>query len=179
MVYTEEQIKTAELTCTDCKCTKLASTFSKSFNKETKRYYVQKLCNKCHYIRKRKRYADKNEDYRAKQKYNELYTLEGRASLLRNRCKQRAKRDGYDFDLSKSNIVGKLKDGVCEVTGINFHFGELNIHPYAPSIDRLDKNKGYIDNNIQVVCMIYNFCKNEFTDSDVFDFIRKVKVNGI
>ena len=138
-------------------------------------YYFSYKCSKCCY---KKRSVDKeiNNIYINRQREKENFTIEGRASMLRNRCKQRAKIYNKDFNLSIEKIIELLKTGICAKTNISLIMDDSKYNPYAPSIDRIDNNKGYTDDNIQITCMIYNFCKNQFTEIQVDDFIKKAKI---
>ena len=42
------------------------------------------------------------------------------------------------------------------------------------SVDRIDNHKGYVPGNIQFVCMIANFAKNVFSESDLLMFCSAV-----
>lgn len=176
-VYKNNYLLTVFQVCDVCSKEKPIKKFVWEYYKPTDSYYADKKCSTCKYLAKRKKYEDRQEDYLARQRHKELYTIDGRALLLRNRCKQRSRRDGIHFNLSKQIIIDKLKTGKCEITGIDFYFGELCLHPFAPSIDKINPKLGYIDDNIRVVCMIYNFCKNEFSDEQVNEFIYRASCN--
>jgi len=139
-------------------------------------YYFNYTCNKCEYKRKLKMHNGSIISYNATQTYKENFTIEGRASMLRNRCKQRAKKYNYDFSLTKEYIISLLENGVCEKTNIKLIIDDSTYHPYAPSIDRIDNNKGYTNDNIQVTCMIYNFCKNKFSEEQVNEFFKDMRL---
>jgi len=168
-----------DLKCSDCNKLKPAKNFtSRAVNGVKGKYlYIEKNCNECNYIVRKKKYEHRKKEY-SKTQYNKQYnTIDGRASLLVYRCRQRAKRCGIDCQLDIDNIHEKLLKGVCEVTGVILEFSQGDYNPYSPSIDRIDSGKGYVDGNIQVVCMIYNFMKNKFTTKQVLEFIEKIKIN--
>ena len=176
--YTKEQIKSLvednfTCECKTCKKFKCITKFPRKLNVKNNKYYYERRCENCRYKHKVKNYNIL--DYAKAYKEKVESTVEGRASLMRNRCKQRAKKYGYEFDLDKDLIINKLKKGVCEATNIPLVISNLDYNPYAPSIDRINSNKGYTNDNIQVTSMIYNFCKNKFTSEQVNDFINKLK----
>lgn len=138
--------------------------------------YYSHTCNVCQYKKWLIRNEHKRDRYVKNQRQREFFTIKGRATMLRNRCKTRARKHGLQFSLSKEIIIEKLKKGVCEQTKIPLVMVKDPCNPYSPSIDRIDNNKGYTDDNIQIVCTIYNFCKNQFTDLDVKQFIREAKI---
>ncbi len=46
--------------------------------------------------------------------------------------------------------------------------------PNRASVDRIDSARGYEKDNIQIVCMMYQFAKNSWSDADVEIFCRAV-----
>jgi len=89
-------------------------------------------------------------------------------------AKERAKLRDLEFNLSIDWIYEQISSGKCSVTGIDYQFSEFN--PFQPSIDRIDRHKGYTQDNCQAVVLMYNYCKNRFTDADVEYFIKNSKV---
>lgn len=151
----------------------------KSFTKKKEKndlYYIAYKCNNCQYKTKLEKYGNRVDLYTATQRNKELNTIEGRARLLRNRCKQRAKVRNMEYSLTINKVIELLRPLKCKITNIKLELGEFNYNPYAPSIDRIDNSLGYTDDNIQIVCVIYNFCKNEFTDKQVKKFITDARV---
>lgn len=132
-----------------------------------------KTCPKCIYIKKKLKYKNNLSLYNATLIKNQNFTLKGRASYFNNHCRNRARIQNKEFNLDKEYIEKLLSPLKCSVTGIPLHLDDKKYNPYSPSIDRIDNFKGYIKGNIQVVCQIYNFCKNQFTDEQVKDFITK------
>jgi hypothetical protein len=98
-------------------------------------------------------------------------TLEGRAKLLFNNAKDRARRTGKEFDLTEEWIIEILKNGICQATGIPFDLeqgdGQGQGRAWGPSLDRIDNSEGYTKDNTQVVCWIYNRAKGVGSHSDV------------
>ena len=48
---------------------------------------------------------------------------------------------------------------------------------FLPSVDRLDNNRGYMMDNIQIVCMGYNNAKNRYDEKYVREWISSIKSN--
>lgn len=176
--YTKEQIDSMKLSdihiqsCIKCMQVKLCRKFGHKLHRPTGVYYINTVCYQCEYKRKLEVHGNSIASYNENQRRKVENTIEGRAMYLRNCCKQRAKVRNMEFNLSKEVIIEKLRYGRCEVTGIVFQLGTLSNNPYSPSIDRVDNTGGYTDDNIQLVCAMYNFCKNEYTDDQVKEFIR-------
>lgn len=75
-------------------------------------------------------------------------------------AKQRAKRAGIEFSLSKDDIV--IPD-VCPVFGFPLKREKCNQWKTSPSIDRIDNTKGYTADNIIVVSRRANILKRDAT----------------
>lgn len=87
------------------------------------------------------------------------------------------------FDLDKQFLyeLYDLQGGKCAVTGINFELDKnsnFRKRPFAPSLDRIDSNQGYVKSNIRFVCTIVNIALNEFGDI-IFDRMCKAYVENI
>jgi hypothetical protein len=80
------------------------------------------------------------------------------------RIKDRAKRNGTDFNVTLEYVRDLCQVEVCAVTGIPFDYSETHHmwRPFAPSIDRIDCTKGYIKGNIRIVCVMVNLAINQF-----------------
>jgi len=86
------------------------------------------------------------------------------------KLEKRARRKNIPFSLTPNWIRDKLDAGRCEVTGLPFKtHRDPYVNPYYPSIDRVDSNKGYTENNCQMVCHMYNTAKCEFPE-EVFAY---------
>jgi len=164
-----------ERKCKQCENSKLLTSFQRKLEKNNLIYFNY-VCNKCAYDKRKEKYKEKTQSYLKSQKNKEFFTIEGRASMLIHRVKNRAKNYNMEFSLTKENIIKSLEKGKCCKTNIPFVLNDKPYNPYSPSIDRIDNNKGYIDGNVQIVCMIYNFCKNQFAEEDVEHFIKNAKL---
>jgi hypothetical protein len=93
-------------------------------------------------------------------------TFEGMTSLMEkwnwSCCKL-----GQQFHLT--HIMGKrILEGDREALGINSLL--------LPSIDRIDNNKGYTMDNIQIVSMAYNQMKNIYSEESIMEWINAIKI---
>jgi hypothetical protein len=137
-----------------------------------------------HYKRKtksvQKKIDDKNRELERKEmrrKYFENYAknnpIKYRARTLWNSAYSRSKSKNLDFDLSIEWVESRLREGICSVTGLPFEIkqysknGHLDkLSPYAPSIDRIDSDKGYTMDNTQIVLNNYNKFKSDSRTED-------------
>ena len=46
------------------------------------------------------------------------------------------------------------------------------------SLDRIDSSKGYIDGNVEFVCYGINLAKNNFSKSEMLNFINSIRYDG-
>lgn len=93
----------------------------------------------------------------------------GRARILHYSAKKRASLSGVEFTLERFVIETYLEIGHCWMTGFKFDYSsptDASRNPFAPSIDRKNNSKGYIAENVQVVCNIYNTGKNDYNELD-------------
>lgn len=119
------------------------------------------MCRDCWHIKNEKR-------GRAKSRYNsnrwsQPLTPEARLRIY-NMVGNARKRGG---NLKVRDIVELCLD-FCKT---HYHVWAPG-HPFSPSIDRLDNNKGYYKDNIRIVWHIENLCRNRFSIEDVDLFCR-------
>jgi len=168
---------TGTFTCVTCNTNKLKFYFKDKKNKTG--YSYRKTCSECCYKKRKEKYGVKIQEYRDVQHFKEQTTIEGRASLLLNRCKRRARIYGKEINITYQDILELLSFKECKVTGIPLVINRDKPNPFSPSVDRIDNKKGYIKSNIQITCYIYNMCKNLFKDEDVVDFVTKFYNNKL
>lgn len=87
-------------------------------------------------------------------------------------AKSRSKQKGWDFDLDldwlRSNAIS-----VCPKSGLEIDYSmEIKMNPRAPSIDRVNSNKGYTKDNCIIVSWIYNCGKNCYTENILYKICK-------
>ena len=89
--------------------------------------------------------------------------LEKRAESLVANCRTRARRRDLAFDLDGmvTEIQRRIDAGKCEVTGALFDLSPGRKWN-SPSIDRIDAKRGYLPNNIRVVCQAMNLAMGDW-----------------
>ena len=77
---------------------------------------------------------------------------------MHQRAKQRCAKSGLEFDIKVDDIV--IPDE-CPILGIkiNMNSGKSGAYINSPSLDRIDNNKGYTKDNIQVISQLANAMK--------------------
>lgn len=97
----------------------------------------------------------------------------GRANKLMCNIRKRSKEKGQKYDITLDWLEERLALGVCQVTGFPFDF-ETPRSPYSPSIDKIDPEKGYTQDNGQVVIWMYNTAKGSWSHEDVMKMVRRL-----
>ena len=117
---------------------------------------------------------NKNHVYRA--------TIGGRASLLISNAKRRCRDKNIEFHLTRQWVEEHLARNTCEITGMLFDFGPpiggVSRMINAPSLDRIDKNKHYTEDNTRVILWAVNCALAEY-GTEVMLPILKATVKGI
>lgn len=86
------------------------------------------------------------------------------AELMLRRAKARARKEGFEFDLSLEDIL-PLPD-ICPVLGVALRITAGPHDPFAYSLDRVDNDKGYVRGNVAVMSYRANRLKNDGTAED-------------
>lgn len=96
--------------------------------------------------------------HRKAQKRKNRTSPRGRILNVLRETKHRARKLGIEFDLTFDDVVIPTH---CPVFGMPLTFGKLWDH--VPSIDRIDRAKGYTKDNIVIVSMRANRIKSDAT----------------
>lgn len=145
-------------------------------------------------------YAERNAEYRAKNKekarqrirewhaknpdrsyqyhVKKYQTPAGRAKHLFDSARKRLS-DG--FALTIDHVQTEIEKGFCPVTGFPFDLlvntnGKYNRSwsPYAPSLDKIDPRKPYTNDNTRVVIWQYNVMKGEACDEEIMRICKAI-----
>lgn len=95
---------------------------------------------------------------------------------MHQRAKQRCKETGREFNIEVSDIV--IPD-ICPVLGIslNINSGRSGAYRNSPSLDRVDNNRGYTKDNIQVISQLANAMKCHATNEELHKFAQWILTN--
>ncbi len=110
----------------------------------------------------------------------------GFISKIYNDAVRNAKRRNLYFGITKDDIVDiyNSQSSKCAITNINMEYSVMKerqegdphiLNPYNMSIDRIDSKKGYVKNNIQLVCAFVNRIKLDMSSLDMYELANKVK----
>lgn len=108
-------------------------------------------------------------------------TTKGRSFYIFNSAKRRSKKFNLEMNITANWIDQKLIQGVCELTGLRFDFNPSEkyfVNPYSPSIDRIDSEKGYTQDNVRMVLSSVNAALGEYGEEQILP-ILKAMIIGI
>jgi hypothetical protein len=90
----------------------------------------------------------------------------GRAHVLLNNAKYRARKTGALVTITHAWIVERIERGRCALCGLPFDLSPSpagSAHPYAPSLDRIDNSvRDYTPENTRVVLHSINTALNQY-----------------
>jgi hypothetical protein len=70
----------------------------------------------------------------------------------------------------------KEQEGRCALTGIPLEHAGYTINPnHQASLDRIDCRKGYIEGNVQYICLPLNLAKSSFSDATIRELIELIR----
>jgi hypothetical protein len=154
-----------KVVCATCKQLLSQNLFSYKIKNDSSQG-IRDNCKKCSAVRAEKERLKRKENWKYKPTLHML-----------NNSKQRAKSVGLEHTLTIDDIV--IPD-YCPVLNIKLETGDRKSHENAPSIDRIDNNKGYIKGNIMIMSTRANKLKKDATIDELImigNFYRNLKGN--
>jgi len=94
-------------------------------------------------------------------------------------CRVSSKKRGHEFNITYEDILVLLdkQDHRCAFTGREFTWTSHS--PGKFSIDRIDSGKGYVLENIQLVCGPANMAKHWLTHEEFLQLCREVTTHEL
>ena len=117
-----------------------------------------------------------NNEHRRKNMTQEQY-IRKILKTTRNSTYKRYKanrEEATEYNITYEFIISLLQkqDGKCKLSGIPLEYKPNSINNL--SIDRIDSNKGYTKDNIQLVTWAVNQSKNNLTNEQFLDLVSKI-----
>jgi hypothetical protein len=158
--------------CTKCNDFKEENQFYKTPHGNTR------WCKECLKTLSRERVAD-GRDKESKIRYNLRNGIEAKQRIKYtdiqrvavdqfNNIRKRAIIRGLEFNITKEWVITEF-EAFCNN---NYYETEAG-SPFKPSVDRLDAKRGYTLDNVRVIWLIENLCRNTFTDDQVLEFCKR------
>lgn len=95
---------------------------------------------------------------------------------LYDKAKKSALKRNLEFSISQQyiwNLLNKQKRR-CKLTNVEIEVGNHSSDNITASIDRIDSNKGYVEDNVQWVHKKVNKIKQDLKESELIDWCRKI-----
>ena len=133
--------------------------------KTLENFYKSQRGNKCKscflkITREYKKTKRKNLEFR---KLEGIKQKERRVRLWQNTLLHHSKRKGIECDLTVDDVneLFKKQNGLCYWFGVPLIPSVERKHPQQPSLDRLDRDRGYVKGNVVLSCYSANIGRNE------------------
>lgn len=153
--------------CSKCKIEKEFSEFPKTKTNKDGLSYLCSICNK----EVTKQYREKNADRYYKNQQLKRQEEPTFISQLLYNAKTRAVKKNLEFNITFEFLTKLLQDSkyFCAVTGLQMNLKSDNrkkANAFKCSLDRIDSNKGYTEDNVRFVCWAVNQMKADRTDEE-------------
>tara|TARA_B100001094_G_scaffold333172_1_gene409234 strand:+ start:5541 stop:5999 length:459 start_codon:yes stop_codon:yes gene_type:complete len=145
-----------EKRCGICKEFKCITEFSNQAGKKDGKYYACKSCD----IKKRNALS---------------LTLRGTFQDIHKQMKYRSKKKKLEMDIDQEYLHSLWKEqGYTTNDTLKKKCPEVIARnsPWRLSPDRIDNKKGYVKGNVRLVCHIFNVARCDFSDEQLFEFIK-------
>lgn len=135
--------------CTKCGLVKPLSGFAKGI---TKKDGLSSWCRVCVQARS----AEPRVSLVRKSRRNHMFVHDRafRAHAIALSIKHRALKIGVPYNLSTEWVEARLDR--CALTGLPFNMSTGGRGPYSPSVDRINSNGGYVEDNCRVILWAVN-----------------------
>jgi hypothetical protein len=155
--------------CSKCKLTKTTDEFYKS-QRGTK-------CKEC-VLEITRSYKQKKRESEQFRKLEGLKQKERRIRLWQNTLIHDSKNRGIKNSLTVEDIneMFEKQNGLCYWFKVPLIPSNKHKHPQQPSLDRLDRNKGYVKDNVVLTCYSANIGRNENDLDTWLEFLKLLKL---
>lgn len=135
----------------------------------------EKLCGSCHskkYRRTKQKWTPRLNELRKKGiERSPRRFLVVQLGHVRDRCRRKPQLGPCDITIDDLMKLWDVCQGCCMITKIPMEHKPNTLK--TVSIDRIDSDKGYIPNNIQLVCKFINLGKFTHSNEEVLSLLRE------
>lgn len=94
------------------------------------------------------------------------------ARVMLTQAQRRASKRKLPCTLTEDGVAAMLEPMECSVTGLPLWWDrdeDLKAlkNPWSPSLDRIDRQKGYVPGNVRVTCWLYNHMRSDYPDESI------------
>ena len=113
----------------------------------------------------------------------EISTDSRKAYLVKNWAKilflHAKKHNKYNFDIDEQFVsdLYEKQNGRCYWFNVKLEPSNIAKYPWQPSLDRLDREKGYTRDNVVLACYSANIGRNTCTDELFSKFVKDLKLS--
>ena len=137
---------------------------------------LQARCKSCDNFRqavrrffKQSEINSKAKEYQRERRKDNNYRIQ----MLLNASKQRAAKKNREHSITVEDIVAIWPlDNRCPVFGFVLEWNEAGFRETSPSIDRIDSNKGYTKDNVQIISWKANRIKSYATVEELQKVVK-------
>ena len=167
-------METLTRSCKTCKKTK--ALFDFVANKQSKLGYTHR-CKECekewrqvYYQKNKEHILNRNTHYRETTViwYSRSISNRLRYMIQMGRKRARQKQIEWNIELPFLLRLWEKQQAKCAYSVVPFTYEDN--HPHTVSLDRIDSQKGYTEDNVQFVCTIVNYIKQRYPEKQFFDF---------
>lgn len=103
----------------------------------------------------------------------DVENLEKYCEYMFRGARQRSIEKNREITITAEDVKDLLiqQNKKCKLSGIEFDTSRS----YKPSIDRIDSNKGYTKDNIQLICLIINKMKSNLNQKEFIEICMKIQ----
>jgi hypothetical protein len=151
----------------------------KSFAKgKSSKYGRQNACKSCLAKKSRRYYLENREKVnKAQLKYLRKYRKARPLKYVLTHIKVKSKKKGLDFDLDFEYLTQLWEDckGKCPMTEVSMSLENSGYNnPYSMSVDRIIPERGYVKENVRLVCLWYNRTRSNWGDQFVIEMCQNL-----
>lgn len=139
--------------------------------------YLGTTCYRCRHQKHRENANRRSKGWSARQEVSPYRYLN--LMLVQARAREnRKKKTGHlsrcvEIDKKFICTLWDEQNGKCAITGIQMTHRKRD--PRAVSIDRIDSDKGYTGDNVQLICVFANLGKRDFNNEEIKLLIKDVR----
>ena len=123
-------------------------------------------CRECTRIHRREMYANNKYVRYATYQNNKKYKQNNWSKILIQAIQFKSKKLNIPFDITENDILNLLTD-ICPICGIIYEKKVGKNRERRPSIDRIIPSKGYVKDNIKIICSRCNRIKSDATADEL------------